>query len=62
MTIQGRMKLDDNGFIQAFGEEEESECEHLRRIALRHAQNIQALFGNQQNEKARTHTSTNLDR
>ncbi|SFU32730.1 hypothetical protein SAMN05216417_101256 [Nitrosospira multiformis] len=53
MTIQGRMKLDDNGFIQAFGEEEESECEYLRRIALRHAQ---ALFGNQQNEKARTHT------
>jgi hypothetical protein len=58
MTIQGRMKLDDNGFIQAFGEEEESECEHLGCIALRHAQNIQALFWDQQNEKARTQERT----
>lgn len=49
------IKLDDNGFIQSFGDqEEEADCEHLRRIALRHARNIQSMFWDQQNEKTGT--------
>ena len=35
------LKLHDYGFIQALEEEDDLDCEHLRRIAIHHARKIQ---------------------
>jgi len=38
------LKLEKRGFIQSHDdEEEELDCEHLKRIAIHHARNIQEL-------------------
>lgn len=39
------LKLENNGYIQALdgGDEDELECEHLRRTAISHARRIQAF-------------------
>lgn len=44
------LKLEGRGFIQTYDEDEELECEHLRRIAIHHARKIQTLT--QKQEKA----------
>lgn len=37
------LKLHGQGFIQAFDEEDDLHCEHIRRTALHHARKIQEL-------------------
>lgn len=37
------LRLEAKGFIQTEDEDEELDCEHLRRIAIHHARKIQSL-------------------
>lgn len=37
------LKLIDAGYIQTYDEDEEADCDHLKRIALHHARKIQIL-------------------
>lgn len=47
------LRLEKGGYIDSIGlnDDEEIECEHLRRIAISHARKIQTLA--QQQEKAK---------
>lgn len=46
------LKLDAAGYIQTYEQAEEADCEHLRRIAVHHAQKIKMLARTQPTEES----------